>query len=95
MTYLVGSGLTAYGRHEGQSTLDLMSQASAQALNDAGLARGDIDGLICGYSTTLPHLMLATVFAEHFGIQPHYAHTLQMGGATGMPVAPPICRVWA
>ena len=84
MTYLVGSGLTAYGRHEGQTTLDLMSQASAQALSDAGLARGDIDGLICGYSTTLPHLMLATVFAEHFGIQPHYAHTLQMGGATGM-----------
>ncbi len=84
MTYLVGSGLTAYGRHEGQTTLDLMSQASAQALNGAGLARGDIDGLICGYSTTLPHLMLATVFAEHFGIQPQYAHTLQMGGATGM-----------
>ena len=84
MSYLVGSGLTAYGRHEGQSTLDLMSQASTMALNDAGLARGDIDGLICGYSTTLPHLMLATVFAEHFGLHPQYAHTLQMGGATGM-----------
>lgn len=84
MAYLVGSGLTPYGRHAGRSTLDLMSQASAQALADAGLERADMDGLICGYSTTMPHLMLATVFAEHFGLQPHCAHSMQMGGATGL-----------
>ena len=48
-----------------------------------GSKRGDIDGLICGYSTTLPHLMLSTVFAEHFGLQPQYAHAVQLGGATG------------
>ena len=28
--------------------------------------------------------MLATVFAEHFGIQPSYAHAVQVGGATGL-----------
>jgi len=84
MSYLVGSGLTAYGKHEESSTLDLMSQASTKALNDAGLSRTDIDGVICGYSTTLPHLMLATLFCEHFGISPQYAHTVQMGGATGL-----------
>lgn len=84
MSYLVGSGLTSYGKHEGSSTLDLMSQASNLALKDAGLSRSDIDGVICGYSTTLPHLMLATLFCEHFGISPQYAHTVQMGGATGL-----------
>jgi acetyl-CoA acetyltransferase len=84
MTYLIGSGLTRYGRHEGRNSLDLMAQAGTLALADAGLARKDIDGLLCGYSTTLPHLMLATVFAEHFGIQPRYAHAMQMGGATGL-----------
>jgi hypothetical protein len=26
--------------------------------------------LPCGYATTMPHIMLATVFAEHFGIRP-------------------------
>jgi acetyl-CoA acetyltransferase len=31
----------------------------------------------------MPHLMLSTVFAEHFGLQPHYAHGVQVGGATG------------
>lgn len=83
MSFLVGAGLTRYGRHEGRSTLDLMSEPAAQALADAQLQRKDIDGLICGYSTTMPHIMLATVFAEHFGLSPSYAHAMQMGGATG------------
>lgn len=84
MSYLVGSGLTRYGRHEGRNSLDLMTEAGALALTDADLARQDIDGLLCGYSTTMPHLMLATVFAEHFGLHPRYAHAMQMGGATGL-----------
>ncbi|BAT61352.1 thiolase [Variibacter gotjawalensis] len=83
MSYLVGSGLTAFGRHEGASALDLMQRAASEALADAGLERQDIDGLICGYATTMPHLMLSTVFAEHFGLQPEYAHAVQLGGATG------------
>jgi acetyl-CoA acetyltransferase len=83
MSYLLGSGLTRFGRHEGRSTLDLMSEAAAAALADAGLERGEVDGLICGYSTTMPHIMLATVFAEHFGLKPTYAHAVQVGGATG------------
>lgn len=83
MSWVIGSGLTRYGRHDGSNTLDLMTQASDLALADGGLARGDIDGLVCGYSTTLPHLMLSTVFAEHYGLHPRYAHAMQLGGATG------------
>jgi acetyl-CoA acetyltransferase len=83
MSYLCGAGLTRYGRHDGSSTLDLMSDAATLALADAALERKDIDGLICGYSTTMPHIMLATVFAEHYGLHPSYAHAMQMGGATG------------
>lgn len=80
---VAGVGLTPFGRHEGHSTLDLMSRAAADALTDAELERGDVDGLITGYSTTHPHLMLSTVFAEHFGLRPTYAHAVQLGGATG------------
>lgn len=83
MSWVIGSGLTRYGKHEGSSTLALMTRATDLALADAGMARGDIDGLICGYSTTLPHLMLSTVFAEHYGLHPRYAHAMQLGGATG------------
>lgn len=87
MSWIAGVGLTPYGNHSGLSTLDLMSEAASRALDDAQLERGEIDGLICGYSTTMPHLMLSTLFAEHFGIRPEYAHSIQLGGATGFAMA--------
>jgi acetyl-CoA acetyltransferase len=83
LSWITGVGLTPFGRLEGRATLDLMSEAAADALADAGLTRGDVDGLVAGYSTTLPHLMLSTLFAEHFGLRPAYAHGVQLGGATG------------
>ena len=83
MSYIVGAGLTPFSRDAGADTLALMSRAAQAALDDAGLSRGEIDGLVTGYATTMPHLMLATVFAEHFGVKPHYAHAIQLGGATG------------
>jgi acetyl-CoA acetyltransferase len=84
MSFITGVGLTSYGKHEGSSSLDLMSQAAAMAIADAGLQRADVDGVLCGYNTVAPHIMLATVFAEHFGIRPSYAHAVQVGGATGL-----------
>jgi acetyl-CoA acetyltransferase len=87
MSFITGVGLTAYGRHEGSSSIDLMSVAAQSAISDAGLERGEIDGILCGYSTVSPHIMLATVFAEHFGIRPAYAHAVQVGGATGLAMA--------
>lgn len=87
MSYITGVGLTPYGKHPDKGTLDLMSEAATAALADARLERGAIDGLVCGYSTTMPHLMLSTVFAEHFGLKPEYAHAIQLGGATGFAMA--------
>lgn len=87
MSFISGVGVTPYGKHPGKSTLGLMSEAAAAALADAGMERRDIDGLVCGYSTTMPHLMLSTVFAEHFGVTPQYAHAIQLGGATGFAMA--------
>src|SRR6201995_2481913 len=84
MSYITGVGLTSYGKHEGLTSLDLMSKAAELAIADAGLKRSEVDGVLCGYSTVSPHIMLATVFAEHFGIKPAYAHAVQVGGATGL-----------
>lgn len=83
MSWINGVGLTRFGRWPGSTTLDLISQAATLALDDAGLTRRDVDGVLCGHSTTMPHLMLSTVFAEHFGLAPRYAHGVQQGGATG------------
>jgi acetyl-CoA acetyltransferase len=81
--YITGVGNTAFGRLEGYNTLDLMAAAARQALDCAGLARAEIDGVLCGYSTTMPHLMLSTLFCERFSLRPDYAHSVQLGGATG------------
>lgn len=60
-----------------------MADAAEIALDDAAVERHQIDGVITGYSTAMPHLMLATLFCEHFGLSPEYANGLQLGGATG------------
>jgi acetyl-CoA acetyltransferase len=87
LSYITGVGLTPFGKHPGKNTLDLMGEAAASALADAQLERREVDGLVCGYSTTMPHLMLSTVFAEYFGLKPGYAHAIQLGGATGFAMA--------
>lgn len=81
--WLRGAGGTAFGRHEGLGPIELMASAARQALASAALARSDVDGLLCGYATTLPHLMLSTLFCERFSLAPRYAHGMQLGGATG------------
>jgi acetyl-CoA acetyltransferase len=87
MSYITGVGLTPFGKLPGRTTLDLMSDAATLALADAQLERKDIDGLLVGYSTTFSHLMLSTVFVEHYGLNPTYAHAVQLGGATGFGMA--------
>lgn len=82
-TFIRGVGNTRFGRLTGSTPLTLMAQASDAAIEDAGLARGDIDGVLCGYATTLPHLMLADRFCEYASLQPAYAHGMAGGGATG------------
>lgn len=86
-SYMRGVGTTPFGKHEGKGALDLMADAAKQAIASAGLKRGDIDGVLCGYATTLPHLMLSTLFCERFAIRPNYSHSMQVGGATGAAMA--------
>lgn len=83
MAWISGVGLTRFGRLPGADTLTLSSDAATIALDDAGMSRSEVDGVLAGYSTTTPHLMPAGLFAEYFGIQPQYAHGVSAGGATG------------
>jgi len=83
MAYIRGVGETSFGKLEGEDTLSLMAAATDEALLDAGLARRDIDGVLCGYSYQLPHIMIASLFAEYYGIEPIYCHGVSVGGGTG------------
>ena len=81
--WLTGAGGTAFGRYTDCSALDLMAMAAHDALASAALPRAVIDGVLCGYATTMPHLMLSSLFCERFALSPSYAHSLQLGGASG------------
>jgi acetyl-CoA C-acetyltransferase len=83
LAFITGVGNTAFGRHHGRTALDLMAEATTNALADAQVSHHEVDGVLCGYATTLPHLMLSTLFCERFALRPAYAHSVQLGGATG------------
>jgi acetyl-CoA acetyltransferase len=85
--FVRGSGNTRFGRVAGSTPLTLMARAADLALADAGLARDEIDGVLCGYATTLPHLMLADRFCEFASLRPAYTHGMAAGGATGGAMA--------
>ncbi len=67
---ITGACDTAVGELPGSSCMGLHAEAALGAIADAGLALADIDGVLCAYSFSEPHLMLASVFCEHLGIHP-------------------------
>lgn len=79
---ITGVADTAVGKLEGSTSLGLQAEAAVAAVADAGLSLGDIDGVLCAYSFTEPHLMLSSVVSEFLGITPSYSVAVQAGGAT-------------
>jgi acetyl-CoA acetyltransferase len=80
--FITGAYDTAVGELQGSSCMSLHAEAALGAITDAGLDISDIDGVLCAYSFTEPHLMLASVFCEYLGIHPGYCAAIQAGGAS-------------
>jgi acetyl-CoA acetyltransferase len=72
---VAGLGVTAQGRHLGVAQRELRRQALDLALDDAGVARGDLDGYIGTSSEMFDDI-------RYLGIAPGVAYTMQAGGAT-------------
>ena len=66
--YVAGAGNTSFGRHEGRGPLDLMAEAAGRALDDAASRFPDRRRPV-RHATTLPHLMLSTLFGERFSVR--------------------------
>lgn len=66
---------------DGMSPLDLMGQATARALADAGLALGDVDGV---FATTSQSRMPTLALCEYLGIHPRYHDGTNIGGCSFM-----------
>lgn len=80
--FITGAYDTAVGELPGSSCMSLHAEAALGAVADAGLQLKDIDGVLCAYSFTEPHLMLASVFCEYLGIHPGTCLAIQAGGAS-------------
>lgn len=80
--FITGAYDTAVGELPGSSVLGLHAEAARGAVRDAGLRLRDIDGVICSYAFTLPHLMLGSVVSEYLGLHPTFCTAVSAGGAS-------------
>ena len=70
-------------RTQGATTLGLIAETIRLAVEDAGLEKDAIDGLLVGPQVgETPQHVPATV-AEYLGIQPRMANVVDLGGASG------------
>jgi len=78
---LVGVAESDLGRVPAKTAIQLAAEASRRALDDAGLAKANVDGLFTfGFGR-----MGAVQFGEYARIRPRYSDSSFMGGST--PVA--------
>jgi acetyl-CoA acetyltransferase len=80
---IVGIGELAPRRSTtGESSLGLMAEAAALAVADAGLAPGDVDGLLVGQQYGEIPMHVPASVAEYLGLQPSMADVVDLGGAS-------------
>lgn len=80
---IAGVGASPQGKLTGRTPLDLGIEAFRRALDDAGLRKEDIDGILTMPGTTSPEGSLHYLrFGEAVGIDPRYTGSLTMGGGT-------------
>jgi acetyl-CoA C-acetyltransferase len=80
---VVGVGELKPMRHTpGETTLSLMARSGVAAIEDAGLAFSDVDGLLVHPIGGISMLTPSTV-AEYMGMKPSFAEVVDLGGATG------------
>jgi acetyl-CoA acetyltransferase len=78
-TAIVGVGTTGVGQAPGCTHLELLAQASASALAEAGLTLKDVDGL---FTSTLVNFFPTLTVGEYLGIRPKVAGGTNLGGAS-------------
>ena len=80
---IVGVGATEQGKLPGSTSHTLAVEAFKRALEDSGLQKGDIDGLLSMPGTTSPEGSLNYLrLGEALGMDPRYTGSMTMGGGT-------------
>ncbi len=81
---IVGIGELAPQRHTtDETTLSMIAEVSLQALNDAGMDKEAIDGLLVGPQVGETPQHVPAVVAEYLGLAPRMSNVVDLGGASG------------
>jgi acetyl-CoA acetyltransferase len=80
---VVGVGTSRFGKLQGVSTMGFTLEASKRAIEDAGIERDALDGVL----VMMPAIMgeqhgWAARVASYLGIEPTFSATMDLGGAT-------------
>jgi acetyl-CoA acetyltransferase len=67
---------------DGRTVLHLMSEAGRQAVRDAGMEPGEIDGLLVAPPLSGAPVTFPSIVAEYMGLQPAYCDLVDLGGAS-------------
>ncbi len=76
---IVGAATAGVGWETECSAVELMAEASLRALDDAGLALRDVDGV---FAVTPYHWMASVTLADQLGIEPRTTDSTNIGGAS-------------
>jgi acetyl-CoA acetyltransferase len=79
---IVGSADTPVGKLPDVSATALCAEAVRLALDDAGIGKEQVDGLVTCNSMAEPHMYHAEAIAEHLQIFPRYCVSANAGGGT-------------
>jgi acetyl-CoA acetyltransferase len=79
---VIGIGLSPVGKVPGKSPLWLAADAAKKALADAGIGKGEIDGVLSSHALASSFHRFSVALSEYLGIQPTFSNTLQVSGAT-------------
>ena len=80
---IAGIGESKLGRVPDRTALQLQTDATVAALEDAGLALSDIDGVLTTPVRVDHWGMPCGVVASHLGIRPKFLSTVDLAGASG------------
>src|SRR5688500_9503699 len=83
-TAIVGVGVTRFGKLPGRSAWSLQTEAVRLAIEDAGLTKDDVDGLLTEPQFSEPLLLHGHVLGRMLGLKTDYLSTKSIGGATAI-----------
>ncbi|MDB5715660.1 MAG: thiolase family protein [Sphingomonadales bacterium] len=80
-TVIAGVGHTRWGKHPGRDRVDLIVEACASAIDDAGIEKLMIDGVLVKMANSEPSFLYGQKVAEALGLRPKVGASLDQGGA--------------